>query len=203
MMRVPATSEDLFRLFGELGIAVRTAAHPPLHTVAESRLWRGDIEGAHTKNLFLKCKKGALYLVCALESAEADLKNLHKKLGSARLSFGKPELLMEALGVTPGSVTPFALINDVTRQVRLVLDAALMAEEALNFHPLENTATSTISRNDFMKFLCFCGHAPLILPLSGEAAAPLAKPAPYDHLTIGFSLKTGDPSSHKKTDGCP
>ncbi|HEX9903552.1 MAG TPA: prolyl-tRNA synthetase associated domain-containing protein, partial [Propylenella sp.] len=107
-----ASRTDLLAALERLGIAAETAEHPPLFTVEQSRALRGAIPGGHTKNLFLKDKKGAVFLVVAEEDAEIDMKTLHQRIGSARLSFGKPELLAELLGVIPGAVTPFGAIND-------------------------------------------------------------------------------------------
>jgi Ala-tRNA(Pro) deacylase len=168
MENTPATRDILLQRLTSLGINAKTTDHPPLFTVEESRAIRGEIPGAHTKNLFLKCKKGTLWLVVALEEAVIDLKRVHTKLGSGRLSFGKPELLLEALGVPPGSVTPFSLINDTQRRVSVVLDEAMMRHEILNFHPLENTATTTISRDGLLTFIGDCGHEPMILAVSDE-----------------------------------
>lgn len=168
-----ATRDDLFARLAELGIETTTHEHPPLHTVEESQALRGEIPGAHTKNLFLKDKKGVLWLITALEDTPIDLKTLHKQLGSGRLSFGKPELMREVLGVEPGSVTPFVLINESAREVNFVLDAALLAYETLNFHPLVNTATTSIAREDFLKFVAACGHEPLRLPLGDATASGL------------------------------
>ncbi|HET7714573.1 MAG TPA: prolyl-tRNA synthetase associated domain-containing protein [Bauldia sp.] len=149
-----------------LGIATTTVTHPPLFTVEDSRALRGEIPGAHTKNLFLKDKKDAIFLVTALEDAEIDLKQLHHKIGaSGRLSFGKPELLAEKLGVVPGAVTPFGLINDRPPSVQVVLDAALVAHERINCHPLVNTATTTIATADLLAFVRAGGHEPRILAL--------------------------------------
>ncbi|MFP4537497.1 MAG: prolyl-tRNA synthetase associated domain-containing protein [Dichotomicrobium sp.] len=164
-----ATRDDLFSQLNELGIETQTHEHPPLFTVEESQALRGEIAGAHSKNLFLKCKKGVLWLVVALEDTPVDLKTLHHKIGSGRLSFGKPDLMRAVLGVEPGAVTPFALINDTDRQVNVVLDEALLAHQTLNFHPLANTATTSISRDDFLKFIASCGHEPMRLAL-GDAA---------------------------------
>lgn len=166
---MPATRADLFARLDALGIEHSTITHPPLFTVEESKRLRGDIPGAHTKNLFLKCKKGSLWLVVALESTEVNLKRFHRLIGSGRLSFGKPELLGEVLGVEPGSVTPFALINDTERRVSVVLDAAMMECEPLNFHPLENTATTAISRAGLLAFIESCGHVPHIMALDTPA----------------------------------
>jgi len=165
-----ATPEDLFARLDELGIATATHEHPPLHTVEESRALRGEIAGAHSKNLFLKCKKDNLWLVVALEDTPVDLKTLHRRIGSGRLSFGKPDLLREVLGIEPGSVTPFALINDRDRRVNVVLDEALLANDTLNFHPLTNTATTTIATDDMLKFIAACGHEPMRVVLADSAA---------------------------------
>jgi len=163
------SKDDLLARLAELRIEAVTHEHPPLHTVEESRALRGEIAGAHSKNLFLKDKKGALWLVTALEDTPVDLKTLHRQLGSARLSFGKPDLMREVLGVEPGAVTPFALVNDSAASVQLVLDEALLAYETLNFHPLENTATTSIARDDFLKFIAACGHEPMRLALGDTA----------------------------------
>ena len=125
-----------------LGIATTTVEHPPLFTVEQSRALRGEIAGGHTKNLFLKDKKDAVFLVVAEEDAEVDMKTLHRRIGSARLSFGKPELLAELLGVMPGSVTPFGVDQRYRRARASSSTPALMRHERLNFHPLENTATT-------------------------------------------------------------
>jgi Ala-tRNA(Pro) deacylase len=166
MEKTPATREDLLARFRSLDITVKTAEHPPLFTVEESRALRGNIPGAHTKNLFLKCKKGTLWLVVALEGTAISMKRLHTTLGCGRLSFGKPELLLDVLGVPPGSVTPFSLINDTQTRVSVVLEDRMMGHGMLNFHPLENTATTTIASDDLLKFIASCGHQPAILRVS-------------------------------------
>jgi Ala-tRNA(Pro) deacylase len=163
---LPATRQDLLVRLAELGIATTTLDHEAVFTVAESSKLERELPGGHTKNLFLKDKKDKLYLVVALGSAHIDLKTLHKQLGSDRLSFGKPELLMEVLGVPAGSVTPFALINDKAGRVTVILDADMMRHERLNFHPLENTATTNIAREDLVAFIRACGHEPRILAVS-------------------------------------
>jgi Ala-tRNA(Pro) deacylase len=162
---MPASPEQLFERLKELGIRTETTEHPPVFTVEEARSLRGEIEGAHTKNLFLKDKKDVLWLIVCLEDAEIDLKSLHHRIGSARLSFGKADLLRETLGVEPGSVTPFGLINDRERRVNVVLEEAMMGKGKLNFHPLRNTATSTIAAADLERFVWACGHEPRILRL--------------------------------------
>lgn len=162
-----ASEARLFARFAELGLEVAMHRHPPLHTVAESQALRGSIAGGHCKNLFLKDRKGAFWLVVTLEEQVVDLKRLHERIGSGRLSFGNADALMEMLGVLPGAVTPFALINDVGRRVRVVLDAAMLDEAVLNYHPLRNDATCSISRDGLLRFVESCGHEPLVLDLSG------------------------------------
>lgn len=168
MKNAPATRDDLMRRLDELGIETSTVEHPALFTVEQSKELRGEIPGAHSKNLFLKCKKGTLWLITALESTQINLKRMHVLLGSGRLSFGKPDLLMEALGVEPGSVTPFSLINDREKQVNFILDSALMEHELLNFHPLENTATTSISREGLLAFIAGCGHEHQVLDVGSD-----------------------------------
>lgn len=171
--KVPATQDDLYRTFADLGIETATVEHPPLFTVEQSQDLRGAIEGLHSKNLFLKDKKGAIFLVVAKEDATIDLKRLHERIGaSGRLSFGSAELMLELLGVTPGSVTPFGLINDRDGRVRVVLDAALAGEAPVNFHPLVNTATTTIASADLIAFLRATGHEPLLIDFSAAPASP-------------------------------
>ncbi len=162
---MPATPDDLFAFLRELGIETVTHRHPPLFTVEESKALRGSLPGGHCKSLFLKAKNGSLWLVVALEDRAIDLKRLAKDLGVGTLSFGRPELLYEVLGVTPGSVTPFALINDRGRRVELVLDAGMMALPLLNYHPLTNEATTAIASADLLRFVAACGHEPRIVQL--------------------------------------
>jgi Ala-tRNA(Pro) deacylase len=176
---VPATREDLFARLAALGIATRTVEHAAVFTVAESSKLERALPGGHTKNLFLKDKSGALFLVVALGRAHIDLKQLHRKLGCDRLSFGRPELLMEVLGVPAGSVTPFALINDRARRVTVILDADMMRHDELNFHPLENTATTNIGRDDLLAFIRWCGHEPRIVAVGTAGTTPVA-PRPSD-----------------------
>jgi Ala-tRNA(Pro) deacylase len=163
---VPYSRQDLLARLSELGIEAVTVEHPAVFTVEESSRLERELPGGHTKNLFLKDKKDRLFLVVALGRAHIDLKSLHKKLGCDRLSFGSPELLMEVLGVPAGSVTPFALINDKARRVTIILDADMMRHERLNYHPLENTATTNISRQDLLRFIRSCGHEPRIVAVA-------------------------------------
>ena len=170
---MPSSPADLFAVLASLGAAVRTCEHPPLFTVAESRTLRGAVPGLHSKNLFLKDKKGRLFLVVAEEEAEIDLKRLHERLGaSGRLSFGSADLLLEVLGVTPGSVTPFAVLNDRPPRVSVAIDRRLAVAAEANFHPLVNTATTTIAGADLVRFLEATGHPPLLVDFSPQATAP-------------------------------
>ena len=165
------TPDQLFVALDALGIKYSTVKHPPLFTVEQSRSLRGQIPGGHTKNLFLRDKKYAIYLVVTLEDAEIDLKGLHRQLGATgRFSFGSADLMREVLGVEPGSVTPFGAINDTEGRVTVVLDAAMMEHETLNFHPLVNTMTTSIKCDDLVKFLESTGHMPRIERLSGRAS---------------------------------
>ena len=165
------TPSELFAVLDGLHIPHRTVHHPALFTVEQSRVLRGEIPGGHTKNLFLRDKKGAIFLVVALEDAEIDLKGLHRRLGaSGRFSFGSAELLREVWGVEPGSVSPFGAINDTETRVTVVLDAAMMRHATLNFHPLQNTMTTAIARDDLIRFLRATGHEPRIVPVTGPAA---------------------------------
>lgn len=165
---MPATRQDLFARLAQLGIETRTVEHEPLFTVAESSKLEREIPGAHTKNLFLKDDGGELFLVVARTQTRVDLKALAKTLHAGRFSFGKPELLMQALGVPPGSVTAFAVINDPQRRVRVVIDAELMQYDCVNCHPLENTATTNIARDDLLRFIRSCGREPRITMLGGS-----------------------------------
>jgi Ala-tRNA(Pro) deacylase len=167
-----ATPEDLFVYLDRLGIAHSTVDHPPLFTVEQSQALRGQIPGAHTKNLFLKDKKSAIYLVVAPEEATIDLKGLHRLLGATgRLSFGSADLMQEVLGVLPGSVTPFGAMNDAGGRVNVVLDTDLMRHDVINAHPLVNTKTTSLAAQDLIKFLEATGHVPRITAVTGEAPA--------------------------------
>ena len=164
---MPATPDDLFAFLHRQGIPHQTATHAPLFTVEQSQALRGTIPGGHTKNLFLKDKKDAVFLVVAPEEGHVDLKTLHHKLGAGRFSFGSAALMRETLGVAPGAVTPFGAINDDAHRVTVVLDAALMEHAIVNAHPLVNTMTTSIARDDLVKFLEATGHPPRIVPIAG------------------------------------
>ncbi len=171
-----ASPDDLFAFLDRLGIGHRTVSHPPLFTVAQSQALRGTIPGRHTKNLFLRDKKGALVLLSAPEDAVVELGSLHRRLGArGRFSFGSAEVMRETLGVEPGAVTPFAAMNDRDGCVRIVLESSLLRQETLNFHPLRNTMTTTIASSDLIRFLEATAHPPQLLDLAlpvGDGAAP-------------------------------
>jgi Ala-tRNA(Pro) deacylase len=152
--------QQLFARLDELGLAHRTVEHAPVFTVDEAKAHRGELPGHHIKNLFLRNKKEQMWLVVALEDRAVDLKRLGEVLGAGRLSFGSPERLRRHLGVEPGSVTPFAVINDVEGKVALVLDGGLQAEGLVNAHPLTNSMTSAISLADLLHFFDATAHAP-------------------------------------------
>ena len=163
---MPATPDDLFAFLDRLAIPHKTATHPPLFTVEESQALRGTIPGGHTKNLFLKDKKDTVFLVVVGEDARVDLKTLHHRLGAGRFSFGSAELMRELLGVEPGAVTAFGVINDTAHRVNVVLDAGLMANAVINCHPLVNTMTTSIAREDLLRFFEATGHTPRIEPVA-------------------------------------
>ncbi|MBI2718597.1 MAG: prolyl-tRNA synthetase associated domain-containing protein [Rhizobiales bacterium] len=162
----PASRADLFARLASLGIDTTTRDHPPVHTVEEARALRGAIPGGHCKNLFLKDDKGAIWLIVCLEDARIDLKLAPARIGSRRLTFGKPDLLLDILGVEPGSVTPFGLINDRMARANVILDEPMMREEFLNFHPLRNDATTTIRSADLLVLIRSCGHEPRVVAVS-------------------------------------
>jgi Ala-tRNA(Pro) deacylase len=169
----PARPEDLFARLDALGVAHRTYKHQPVFTVAESAGIKQQMPGGHTKNLFLKDKKGGLYLLCALAETKIDLNAAGKAIGAGRPSFGGPDLLMDALGVAPGSVTVFALINDPLNRVQVALDAALLDHDPVNFHPLRNDATTAVSPKGLLAFLHDTGHRPLYLRFDAEGRPAL------------------------------
>jgi Ala-tRNA(Pro) deacylase len=161
-----ATRDELFQRFQELAIESRTFDHAPVFTVEEAKKVHAEMPGGHCKNLFCKDEKGVLWLIVALEDAVINLKAAPQKIGSKRLTFGKPDLLMDVLGVEPGSVTPFGLINDKTVRVNVILDESMMQQTPLNYHPLKNDATTAITPQDLLKFIRSCGHEPRIVAVS-------------------------------------
>ena len=160
---------DLFAFFDAHGVAHSTLDHPPVFRVEEGLEIKAALPGGHTKNLFLKDAKGQLWLISALGETAIDLKRLHTVIGSARLSFGNPELMVETLGVTPGSVTAFGLINDLEHRVRFVLDAALAKSDPVNFHPLSNDATTAVPQAGLRAFLAALGVTPMIVDFAAMA----------------------------------
>lgn len=168
MRPMPATAAHLYSRFNELGIAYETIEHPPFFTVEEGRAWHAKIPGLHCKNLFLKDKKGGLWLVVMPGEKRADLARIARETGAVKFSFGSAETLQNTLGITPGSVTPFALINDLERKVRVVLDKDMMQAELVNYHPLENTASTTLRASDLMKFIRALGYDPSVIDCGQE-----------------------------------
>jgi Ala-tRNA(Pro) deacylase len=163
----PKTKEDLFRFLDGLGIAHSTKDHAPVFTVAESVALRDEIPGGHTKNLFLKDKKDQYFLLTVEENATVDLKTVHTIVGGAsKFSFGKPEKLMDYLGVIPGAVTALGVFNDTGGNVTIVLDEELMKNDIINCHPLTNDATTSIGRDDLIRFIEATGHAAHVLKVT-------------------------------------
>ena len=167
-MNEPARS-SLFRTFDELGIETSTVEHPPVFTVEEARQHTGHLPGGHCKNLFLKDKKGGFWLIVCLDDQPVKVSHIQKIIGAPRLSFAKPEALDDVLGVQPGAVTPFALINDVERRVTPVLDSKMLEKPVLNYHPLSNDATTAIKPGDLITFVKSMGYEPVILDLDPPA----------------------------------
>jgi Ala-tRNA(Pro) deacylase len=171
MTRRMKTKADLLAFLDEIGVAAKTHEHPAVFRVGEGEEIKAGIEGAHTKNLFLKDAKGQLWLISAEDRSVIDLKRLPPVIGAARLSFGNEALMVETLGVTPGSVTAFALINDPARRVRFVLDRALAEAPRVNFHPLTNTATTSVDQAGLRRFLNAIGVQPLIVDFTTLSVA--------------------------------
>ena len=159
------TPADLFESLGRLGIDTDTVEHPPVFTVDEAKEHRGELDGVHIKNLFLRNKKKKMWLVVAVEDTPIDLKELGQVLDAGRLSFGSPERLDQYLGVIPGAVTPFAAINDVGGDVSVVLDRRIFEADPVHCHPLVNTMTTAIRGDDLMRFLRETGHEPALVDL--------------------------------------
>lgn len=164
---MPLSPQDLLKKLEELNFETTTHEHEAVFTVDESSKIKQDIPGGHTKNLFLKDKKGNFFLVVAEGSAQIKLNSIHGLIGAkGRVSFGKPEALMELLGVKPGSVTAFAPINDVENKVSVIIDEPLLRHDLINCHPLTNEMTTTISREDLLQFLKHVNHEPQIIQVS-------------------------------------
>ncbi len=154
---------ELYALFCAQGIAWTHHMHPPLHTVEESRGLRGDLPGVHVKNMFLKDKKDRLWLVTCLEHRQIRIRDLEKEIGAQKCSFGRPDVLWDALGLRPGAVSPFGLINDPDHRVTAVLDRQMLDYDPINAHPLHNEATTGISTADFRRFFAITGHMPVLV----------------------------------------
>jgi len=161
----PATPENLFERLSALGIVTETINHPPCFSVQDGEKHTGHLPGVHVKNLFLCDAKKEMWLITAPWDRAIDLKCLPEQIGSKRLSFGSVDRLMRTLGVTPGSVTPFAVINDQIQAVRLVLDAWMMQQGRINCHPLVNTMTTSIGPQDLIAFISDCNHRPQCVDL--------------------------------------
>lgn len=161
------TKDDMLKLLDEMGFETKTFDHEPAFTVKESQYLRDEIAGAHTKNLFLKDKKSNYFLITLEENAQIDLKQIHTLLGArGRVSFGNADRLMEYLGVAPGSVTALSVANDKDNHVTFVIDEPLLDHDIINCHPLKNDATTSLKREDLLKFAKHFGHDPLILKVS-------------------------------------
>ncbi len=152
------SSDVLLEKLSDLGISYSKFLHPPLFTVQDAKKYQKDMVGLHVKNLFLRDKKKNNFLIVAEQDSQIDLKFLHEKIGSNRLSFGSSDRLMEFLGVRPGAVSPLALINDISNSVKLFFDSSLDSQETLHFHPLINDITIGIKLSEFYRFLKFTGH---------------------------------------------
>lgn len=163
---VNARRQALLAFLESLGIAVRVVSYPAHSTVEEGRLLRGDMPGTFTKNLLLKDKKGKLFLVVAEESRVVDLRTLHGKVGaSGRLGFASPDAMRETLGVEPGALTPLALMHDRDRAIAVVLDAKIMHDAQLNFHPLLNTESIGLTPAQLREFIAATGHQNVVVEL--------------------------------------
>ena len=167
---MPATADDLFAFLDQIGVAHHTHRHRPVFTVDEGADLKAQMPGGHSKNLFLKDKKGALFLLCALAESQIDLNATSKLIGAGRFSFGSAELMLETLGVTPGSVTIYALLNDPDQRVRLLLDQALLEHDPVNFHPLTNEATTAVSPKGLLAFLTALEREPVKLAFGPDGA---------------------------------
>jgi Ala-tRNA(Pro) deacylase len=162
-MKEQNSEAELYAFFRAHGMAWTHHTHPPLHTVEESRALRGDLPGAHVKNMFLKDKKDRLWLVTCLERRQIRIRDLEKEIGAQKCSFGKPDLLWDALGLLPGAVSPFGLINDPGHRVTPVLDRQMLEHDPINAHPLHNEATTGVSAADFRRFFEITGHVPVLV----------------------------------------
>ena len=162
---LPTSPQALLARLDSLGIAHKVYRHEPVFTVAESEHLKAHIPGLHCRNLFVRDKKETMFLVVVPNDTQIDLKKLPDLLGCGRLSFGSPDRLWRYLGVRPGSVCPFAIINDKDHDVTIVLDQRMMEADLVCYHPLENNMSITITPAGLLKFIESCGHKPHILGL--------------------------------------
>lgn len=168
----PRGSKELFARLDELGVAHETRSHHPVFTVEEADRVRGRMPGAHSKNLFVRDKKERHWLVSCLAHRTVDLKWLAGRLRTKRLTFCSERRLMGYLGIRTGSVSPFAVVNDVGGVVKVALDAELLETEPINFHPLDNAMTTAVSRAGLLRFLDAEGHSPTIVRFPATASPP-------------------------------
>ncbi len=171
-MSEPTTPEQLLARLEQLGIQTQTVHHQPVFTVEQAKAHRGQLAGGHSKNLFVRNKKGAMWLVVLQEDRQIDLKALGRRIGAGHLSFGSPQRLMRTLGVIPGAVTPFGVINDRDDEVRVVLDQQVLRYDQVHFHPLDNAMTTAIAPADLLRFFEACGHRPEVVDFSAPADPP-------------------------------
>ena len=156
----PATPERVLDRLSELGVQHHTVRHAILRTVADSKTHRHDSEGGYSKNLFLRNKKGLMWLVTLHEDRLVDLRRLGTHIGAGRVSFASPQRLMRFLGVVPGAVTPLAVINDHDHQVATIIDSKLLQFDKVHFHPCDNSLTTTLSSDGLLSFMGDCEHVP-------------------------------------------
>jgi Ala-tRNA(Pro) deacylase len=166
---LPTSPDALLLILQQLGVTYQIHHHPPIFTVAEGVHLKQSIPGLHCRNLFVRDKKGVMFLVVVGNDTAVDLKALADRLGCGRLSFGSPDRLWTYLGITPGSVCPFCVINDTGHEVQIVLDAAMMQADTVCYHPLDNAMTIALKPSDLLRFCAHTGHTPKILDLSGAA----------------------------------
>ena len=159
----PATAADVQQRLNSLGFVHKTVSHPPMRTVEDSKKYRDGVPGGYSKNLFLRNKKGKMWLLTLQEDRRVDLRKLGELVSAGRVSFASPERLMSYLGVIPGAVTPLAVINDHSNAVNVVLDSSLIDQHPLHFHPCDNSMTTTIDRAGLLGYLSDSGHDPLII----------------------------------------
>tara|TARA_B100001123_G_C14910439_1_gene867583 strand:- start:172 stop:711 length:540 start_codon:yes stop_codon:yes gene_type:complete len=161
-----ATTDDLFAMLDKFNIPTKTHAHRPVRTVEENRSLRGALPGMHCKTLFFKDRKDGFWLCAMEETLKLNIRTLSDLIGSTRLSFAKPERVKSKLGVEPGAISPFALINNPQNDINMIFDATLMAARVVNFHPLVNDRTTAINPDDLLLFIQACGHRPLHVDLN-------------------------------------